>query len=483
MSSSGMICVGLLLLLAASCDALCANQWTWTDLERRLPTSVTNIGPEAPFNAEQAKGRVVLFRDSNAWCPFSERIWLALEVKNADYITCLVDDDYRQPPLAKGSLPRIKWRDGTTMDGSDPVAMLERIEQEWPHEPLFFPKVSVSVDVVRDSFQRWEGILPRFTLPSATAPYIFACKLQKAGSFAVEECEIGTLVPKYKYEVCLEEMCVSCQSRPRDLAHSRAVLPAEIGIAFTALLLTVSLIPHSDEVLGEYETGPFIAGADVSAADIYWAPFLERLCAHIPLVHGSRLKARGGRYDALTEWYEAMETLVPAYSCRVKGRMATWQRVLVEEHPEIEIASEVETSLPVEADLPSARDGFDAARVWASYAEARPHVARSPAEEAAAQIVRRRATLVPAVADACGFSSDASDAALAEVCAALLAIAERTNEEGGADKIDSAASEAESGRAELSEEACSAVKFLNAGGFAVPRDLGVIPAEALRALL
>ena len=225
-----MISFGLLLLLlSASCDALCANQWTWTELERRLPTSVTNIGPEAPFNAEQAKGRVVLFRDSNAWCPFSERIWLALEVKNADYITCLVDDDYRQPPLAKGSLPRIKWRDGTTMDGSDPVAMLERIEQEWPHEPLFFPKVSVSVNVVRDSFQRWEGILPRFTLPSATAPYIFACKLQKAGSFAVEECEIGTLVPKYKFEVCLEEMCVSCQSRSRDLADSCAALPAHLA--------------------------------------------------------------------------------------------------------------------------------------------------------------------------------------------------------------------------------------------------------------
>ena len=240
-----MMCVGLLLLLAASCDALCANQWTWTELERRLPSAVTNIGPEAPFNAEEAKGRVVLFRDSNAWCPFSERIWLALEVKNADYITCLVDDDYKQPPLAEGCLPRIQWSDGTTMDGSDPVAMLERIEQEWPREPFFFPKVSVSVNVVRDSFQRWEGILPRFTLPSATAPYIFACKLQKAGSFAVEECEIGTLVPKYKFEVCLEEMCANCQSRSRDLTGSCAALSAKLAIALTALFLTQNNVADS----------------------------------------------------------------------------------------------------------------------------------------------------------------------------------------------------------------------------------------------
>ena len=115
------------LLLVASCEAL-HTKLTWTQLERRLPTA--NIGPEAPYGAEQAKGRVVLFRDRNGWCPFCERIWLALEVKNADYITCLVDDDYKQPPPLGGDscLPRIQWSDGTVMDGSDQIiAMLDRI--------------------------------------------------------------------------------------------------------------------------------------------------------------------------------------------------------------------------------------------------------------------------------------------------------------------------------------------------------------------
>ena len=59
------------------------------------------------------------------------------------------------------------------------------------------------------------------TLPSSLTPYVFACKIQRAGSFKIEECELGELVPKFKYDVCLEEI---------------------------------------DEVLGEYEDGPFIAG-------------------------------------------------------------------------------------------------------------------------------------------------------------------------------------------------------------------------------
>ena len=46
-----------------------------------------------------------------------------------------------------------------------------------------------------------------------------------------------------------------------------------------------------EEVLEEYSDGPFggpfFAGRDVTAADIYWAPFLERFAAHLPLLYRS----------------------------------------------------------------------------------------------------------------------------------------------------------------------------------------------------
>ena len=102
----------------------------------------------------------------------------------------------------------------------------------------------------------------------------------------------------------------------------------------------------------------------MTAADVYWAPYLERMAAYVPALHRGlkvcsgrfesllyirlqpplhtvtasitygyslchvRLQVRSGPYDAITEWFNAMDVLVPAYSCRVKGRAATWQQVL-----------------------------------------------------------------------------------------------------------------------------------------------------------
>ena len=73
----------------------------------------------------------------------------------------------------------------------------------------------------------------------------------------------------------------------------------------------------------------------MTAADIYWAPYLERLNAYVPTLHRG-LKVRSGVYDAITEWFDAMDARVPAYACRVKGRAATWQQVLAQEHPELQ---------------------------------------------------------------------------------------------------------------------------------------------------
>ena len=111
---------------------------TWSDLEKLLPTSSVALMHPAVFDAQKVeeatlKGKTVLWRDRNGWCPYAERAWLALEVKcdrwdsnpgpapsasprriaalvawwflrsllalsrgcrKADYVTCLVDCDY-----------------------------------------------------------------------------------------------------------------------------------------------------------------------------------------------------------------------------------------------------------------------------------------------------------------------------------------------------------------------------------------------------
>ena len=130
---------------------------TWSDLETRLPSCASIEMPT--FDADTVdpaalEGATVLFADRNRWCPNSERVWLALELKRARYVTVLVDDDYSATPGEDGCLPRVQWPDGTTNDGSGIRAILERIETEHPHEPNFFPRISVTVAVVRDYVER-----------------------------------------------------------------------------------------------------------------------------------------------------------------------------------------------------------------------------------------------------------------------------------------------------------------------------------------
>jgi hypothetical protein len=231
------------------------------------------------------------------------------------------------------------------------------------------------------------------------------------GGFKVEECELGTVVPRFKYEVTLEEV---------------------------------------DEILGEYEDGPFATGEAISATDIYYAPFMERWAAQLPLLHRGFLPRpptqRGASaaspFENLCEWYDAMDELVPAYSCRVKGRAATWRARLAEEpYLEGKLVAEGDDDPIARAvpDLP-VRASFDARRVWAAYAAGRPHLAATPAEEAAAHLVRHRERVVVAAADACALAADAADAALREVCAALSAWGE---DMGEVDEEESAAAAAD----------------------------------------
>ena len=72
-----------------------------------------------------------------------------------------------------------------------------------------------------------------------------------------------------------------------------------------------------------------------------------------------------------------------------------------------------------------------------------------------------------------GVQRDAADAALREVCAALSAWGEEDEQEPAAAAADP----------RLSADARAVAAYLDAEGVAVPRDLGVIPAEALRSFV
>eukprot|EP00986_Skeletonema_menzelii_P011868 scaffold6240_cov101-Skeletonema_menzelii.AAC.1 len=109
----------------------------------------------------------VLYRDKDCICAACESVWLALEVKNVDYVTVLLDtkntpeDNEGQPMM----VPHIKWPstndDSNDDDGSitaDPVQLLEQIQSRYPDSaPQFYPSLSSAVDASRCNILRLPG--------------------------------------------------------------------------------------------------------------------------------------------------------------------------------------------------------------------------------------------------------------------------------------------------------------------------------------
>lgn len=404
-----------------------ASAPSWADLQDKLP-STKHDGPlvfeEAALDETVLSNKIVIYVDRNYWCPNCERALLALEVKNAEYVKVLIDDDYSEPDR----LPRLKWPDGTVQEGKDMYQILEKIQEEHSDtKPDLYPNISISVDIVRASIERrFEGIMPRYTLPSSLTPFIFLeeCALEKdplSQLGTTEVCRDDDVVQRFKLKVSLEEI---------------------------------------DEVLEEYEDGPYIAGEDITAADIYWAPYLERFAAQLPILYDG-LAPRSREFEAVKDWYDAMDQQIPCYSCAVKGRAETWQTLLRKFHPEIELREETVPNLPT-------KRSFDANKVWSRYAKDRAFLAETPTKEVAARVVRNHEAWVIAATAACP-SIDA-DVGLRELCGMLCTI----------DGFDTDAAEA---AANLSGDAREMISFLTGeDGLAVPKDIGLIPFEALKRL-
>ena len=399
----------------------------WTELQEKLP-STKHDGPlvleEAAMDGAELSGKLVIYVDRNHWCPNCERALFALEVKNAEYVKVLVDDDYSQPDR----LPKLQWPDGTAQEGKDMYQILEKIQEEYSNiKPDLYPSISISVDIVRSSIERrFEGIMPRYTLPSSLTPFIFLeeCALEKdplSKLGTAEVCRDDDVVQKFKLKVSLEEI---------------------------------------DEVLEEYEDGEFIAGEDITAADIYWAPYLERFAAQLPMLYEG-LAPRSREFEAVKDFYDALDQKIPCYSCAVKGRAETWQNLLRKFHPELELREESVPNLPT-------KKSFDANKVWSRHAKDRVYLAETPTMEVAARIIRNRDTWVDTAKTACPSIEDA-DSALRELCDTLS-----TLDGFDADAVAEASTN-------LSNDAREMVYFLTSeDGLAVPKDIGLIPFEALQ---
>lgn len=218
--------------------------------------NAASLATERRFDLPEGQSpRVVLYRDQAAWCPYCEKVWLALEEKRVPYSIFKVNMNcYGSKPPAflaiqpSGGIP-VAQLDGQTIRESNDI--LQAIEDAFPERPLIPPP----------SDPRSARVRPLLTLERQLFSAWFRW-LTSSGSHGAQLVNFEALLREVEAEL------------------------AEGG-------------------------GPYFLGAELSLVDCMFAPFLERMAASLPYYKALQLRANP-EYPRLNAWFAAMESR-PSY--------------------------------------------------------------------------------------------------------------------------------------------------------------------------
>lgn len=315
---------------------------TWQQL-----STMPNFSHEIPFAANGASfssrpeisDKPTLYRERHGWCPYSERIWLALEVLGVDYDTVYIDNIYGRPSWYFGDTPQMRWENGKIQ--SESMDLVREVDKKFRNSSLCLYPEAIENQVL-NKIQAFKKIFPSRARPSSRAAFLFRFD--------------GEPLWKSEFDTVLKD---------------------------------------TDTLLSE-TNGPFFCGSEFTAADIAWAPFLERYAAQLPCLHDGLDPKDDTKYPYLASWYKAMDDTIPAYSCKVQGDASSWRKVLtmagygnagsvpVVISERMEDAG-VRESLPLSADEQEKQQNL-----WNLFIKDRPYLAASPSKEAASVLIRNK---------------------------------------------------------------------------------------------
>jgi glutathione S-transferase len=409
-----------------------AKVQSWGSLSARLPSTGLPEPRVIDTTLEAGKPKLspdmlVLFRERHGWCPYSERVWLAIEAKGLKYETVLIDNTGRRPPWFSGTTLQVRWPDGTYEGES--MDILRSLDERYPYfRARLWPDDEAGARRVDQLVGAFHNIFPRATRPSSRAAFLF----RGDGP-----------VPRAEFESALD------------------------GV---------------NKLLGQ-SSGLLFHGSQLSAADCAWAPFLERYQYQLPCLHAGLHPRDPSRWPHLTAWYGGIEALVPEYSSRVQGSQRSWRKVLSMagfgnqgEAPELVPDGESAPPEP-ESDAPGAMSATEE-RVWAQYSDIRPHIADRAADEAAARIVRNRAAIAADAVKRGAGSEGEVDTGLRALVGLLAALSPAGEEAELAKAFRKATAQL---KADELRSASTMATFLD-DRICVPRDMGVLPARCLKDL-
>jgi len=261
-----------------------------------LPTPSTGPGP-----APSSTAPILFARDTHGWCPFAQRVWLALTHLGAPFEVVFIN--LKEKPA---------WYPALVPTAKVPALMLATPSQLASAGPAGVPAgerelVFESLDILARLDADYPGGLtpPGTDARAAERALALADSFGGAGYGLVRSAAAAGGAPPAAGGVGAQA------PPPLPLADARA--------AFEAAL-------EEWEVLLTSTPGPFLAGPAVSLADWALAPMAERLASTVPASPAAGTSIRG-RPDkpAIEGWFAAMEA-VPAYAA-VRGDPATHRAV------------------------------------------------------------------------------------------------------------------------------------------------------------
>lgn len=257
---------------------------TWNRLlelaQERTPTRrVRRLGQSpstAPISSSlhklppETSPPVLLYRDTNSWCPFCERVWFALEEKEIPFATEFIDlhnkPEWYTALVPSGQVPAAKIEDELVYESKDILLALDARFSDFPLLPADPQERAIASSLIEDA--------------------------ETNGSN-----EVG-----YK-------LLVRPPADDQKLANLQA--------SFTAKL------DELEQALAKYPGDYFLS--TFSLVDIMYAPHLDRLAASLPVYRNYHIK-NNPRFPHLNAWFTALNQR-PAYG-RVKTDATTFNLLL-----------------------------------------------------------------------------------------------------------------------------------------------------------
>ncbi|NEQ36858.1 MAG: glutathione S-transferase [Okeania sp. SIO3I5] len=209
------------------------------------------------------KPSVLLYRDTNAWCPFCERVWLALEEKQIPFEVELINlrdkPEWYTDMVPTGLVPAVKIEGELVYESKDILLALENKFDSFPLLPREPQEISVALEMI-ENFDN-NGLIQ--------AGYRFLSNSQfnsqQNTEMTPEEKEAQLLNLQTTFETKLEQF---------------------------------------EERLGQYP-GVYLMH-EFSLVDIIYTPGLRRLAANLPIFRGYSIY-NNDRFPRTNQWLIAID--------------------------------------------------------------------------------------------------------------------------------------------------------------------------------